>query len=82
MMSFAEKIVRDATGIAGKDVEELKSHGFSDAEIFDITTIVAARCFFSKTLDALGADPDPIYHKLADELKRCLTVGRSFDKMN
>jgi uncharacterized peroxidase-related enzyme len=80
MMSFAEKIVREATCITGKDVDELRSHGFSDAEIFDITTIAAARCFFSKTLDALSADPDPIYHNLEDELKKSLTVGRSFDK--
>ena len=35
MMSFAEKIVLDGTSITEKDVEELKSHGFSDTEIFE-----------------------------------------------
>jgi len=76
MMSFAEKIVGDATSITQADINELQKIGFSDAEIFDITTTATARCFFSKTLDALGAEPDEIYLSLEEELREILTIGR------
>jgi uncharacterized peroxidase-related enzyme len=76
MMVFAEKIVRNATAITQADIEVLRQHGFSDPEIFDITTTATARCFFSKTLDALGAEPDETYLSLEGELRQILTVGR------
>jgi uncharacterized peroxidase-related enzyme len=79
MMAFAEKVAGDATVITQADVDELKQHGFSDAEIFEITTAAAIRCFFSKTLDALGAEPDEIYLDMADDLRQALTVGRSIE---
>jgi uncharacterized peroxidase-related enzyme len=77
MMAFAEQIVRDATSITQADVENLRLHGFSDSEIFDITTTATARCFFSKTLDALGAEPDEVYLDIEEELRQTLTVGRA-----
>ena len=36
----------------------------------------AARCFFSKTLDALGVLPDASFRELAPELREVLVVGR------
>lgn len=39
-----------------EDIDELRRHHFSADEIFDIALAVAARNFFSKTLDALGAE--------------------------
>lgn len=41
-------------------MEGLRAYGFTDAEIFD----AAARCFFSKFLDALRAEPDSAYLEL------------------
>lgn len=76
MMAFAEQVVRDATAITQADVDALRAHGFSDAEVFDITTAAAARCFFSKTLDALGIAPDASYGALEPDLRDALTVGR------
>jgi uncharacterized peroxidase-related enzyme len=76
MMEFADKIVRDATAITEGDVQQLREQGFSDAEIFDIAATATARCFFSKLLDALGAEPDSAYLKLEEELKQQLTLGR------
>lgn len=76
MMSFAEQVARDATAITQNDMDELRDFGFSDAEIFDIAAAAAARCFFSKTLDALGAEPDEMYRQLEDRLRETLTVGR------
>ncbi|MBP6015538.1 MAG: peroxidase-related enzyme [Candidatus Promineofilum sp.] len=76
MMAFAEQIARDATAITQEDVDALREHGFSDPEIFDITATATARCFFSKTLDALGAQADEAYLELEDGLRETLTVGR------
>ena len=76
MMAFAEKVVCDATAINQKDIDNLHQIGFTDAEIFDITTTAAARCFFSKTLDALGTEPDENYMVLGENLRQALTVGR------
>jgi uncharacterized peroxidase-related enzyme len=76
MMEFVDKVVRDAAAITTDDVQQLREHGFSDAEIFDLTAAATARCFFSKLLDALGADPDAAYLQLEDELRQQLTPGR------
>ncbi len=76
MMKFAEHVVRDATSITREEIESLRRHGFTDPEIFDITVTATARCFFSKTLDALGAEPDIVYLYLDKEMRDALTVGR------
>jgi len=41
-----------------------------------VVAAAAARCFFSKTLDALGAQADSAYAELDPELRQVLTVGR------
>ena len=41
-----------------------------------ISTVATARCFFSKTLDALGATADDKYLDLDDSLRQALVVGR------
>ena len=76
MMAFAEKVVRDATTVTQSDIDGLRKHGFTDAEIFDITATATSRSFFSKTLDALGAEPDPAYMELQAPVRIALTVGR------
>lgn len=76
MMAYAEQIALDASAVTENQIQELRDHGFSDAEIFDIATAAAARCFFAKTLDALGAEPDELYWKLEESLRQSLTVGR------
>ena len=76
MMAFVDKLTRDATSVTAADVERLRARGFSDAEIFDIAAAASARCFFSKLLDALGAEADGAYDFLEDRLKELLTPGR------
>ncbi len=80
MMRFASKVVRDATSITREDVGRLKAQGFSDAEIFDITAAASVRCFFSKMLDALGAEPDSAYReRMPPNLAQALAVGRKIE---
>lgn len=80
VMAFAAKVARDATSVAKADVDRLKGFGLSDAEVFDITAAASVRCFFSKMLDALGAEPDHIYsERLEAKIRSVLTVGRKID---
>jgi len=73
---LARRVVEDATSVSTEDVGELRELGLSDAEIFDIAAAAAARCFFSKTLDALGVQPDAKYSELAPDLREALVTGR------
>ena len=79
MLGFVEKVIDDPRGITLEDTEELRSHGFTDAEILDITLAAAARSFFGRVLDALGAEPDQVCLELEEGLRQILTVGRSFE---
>ncbi|HEY6054627.1 MAG TPA: hypothetical protein VIU86_11885 [Gaiellaceae bacterium] len=76
VMDLAEKVVDDATAIYDADLQPLRDLGLSEAEIMDVVLAAAARCFFSKTLDALGVRPDASYAELAPELREALVVGR------
>jgi uncharacterized peroxidase-related enzyme len=76
VMDLAEKIVEDATAVTQADIDRLRSLGMSDADILGVVLAAAARCFFSKVLDAVGAEPDHKYAALEPALRDALTVGR------
>src|SRR5262249_1056584 len=76
VMDFAEKIVDDACAITEADHQTLRDLGLSDKDILDVTLAATARCFFSKTLDALTVLPDAHFAELDDELREVLVVGR------
>jgi uncharacterized peroxidase-related enzyme len=77
IMDLADKVADDATSIQQADIDRLRSVGFSDTDILDVVLAAAARCFFSKTLDALGVQPDAKYAELDPSLRDVLTVGRA-----
>jgi uncharacterized peroxidase-related enzyme len=76
VMELAEQIVDDATSVTEADIERLRMLGLSDGEIFDVVLAAAARCFFSKTLDALGVEPDSAFAELDPAFRDPLVVGR------
>jgi uncharacterized peroxidase-related enzyme len=76
MMNLARKVARDASAVTAGDVAELQKHGFTDEEIFDVVATAAARSFFTKLLDGLGAEADVHYMDMDEALRRSLTVGR------
>jgi len=57
--AFASKVARDASAVEQSDVDDLRGAGLSDDDISNVVYAVAARAFFSKVLDALGARLDP-----------------------
>jgi alkylhydroperoxidase family enzyme len=79
IMAFAERVVADAAAITQADVDELRGHGLTDEEIFDVVLAATIRCFFSKTLDALGVQPDAEFAQLDPSFREALTVGRPIE---
>jgi uncharacterized peroxidase-related enzyme len=76
VMDLAAKVADDATAVTQHDVDRLRELGLPDAEILGVVLAAAARCFFSKTLDGLGALPDHKYEAMEPALRDALTVGR------
>ena len=78
-MELAEKVVDDAGSIEDSDRQRLRDLGVPEAEIMGVILAAAARCFFTKTLDGLGVQPDPEYAGIAPELRAVLVVGRPIE---
>ncbi len=76
IMEFAERVAIDASTITADDIALLRGAGLSDPEILDVALAAGARSFFSKVLDAMGADPDQAFLELEPELRELLVVGR------
>jgi hypothetical protein len=76
VVRFARKVAEEADKITPEDVGELRGLGFSDADVFNVILAAAARCFFSKVLDATGTPPDAALHDLPDQPRAALTMGR------
>jgi alkylhydroperoxidase family enzyme len=76
VMDLAGQVVDDATSVDDADLQRLRDLGLSPEEIMDVILAAAARCFFSKTLDALGVRPDSNYRDLDPALRQALVVGR------
>ena len=80
VMDFAEKIVADATSVTQEDIDRLRELDLTDGEIFEVAATAAARCFYSKLLDALGVQADAVYLDTFDPgLREVLTVGRPIE---
>jgi hypothetical protein len=78
-MDLAEKIADDATSVTEADIERLQKLGLTDGEIVSVVSAAAARCFFSKALDALGVQADPAYESVEPGLREALVVGRPIE---
>jgi alkylhydroperoxidase family enzyme len=76
VMDLADRVVDDAASIGDADLQRLRDLGLAETEIMDVVLAAAARCFFAKTLDALGVRPDASYNELEPELREVLVVGR------
>ncbi len=56
LLSFAEKVARDASQITADDISRLRSVGFSDRAVLDATHIAGFFCYMNRVVQALGAD--------------------------
>ena len=81
VMELAERVVDDATSIEDSDRQRLRDLELSDDEIMGVILAATGRCFFAKTVDALGVLPDASYADAfaPDELD-VLVVGRPIEE--
>ena len=56
LLSFAEKMARDASHITAQDVERIRSAGFSDRAILDAAHVTGFFSYMNRVVQALGAD--------------------------
>lgn len=74
---FAGKVARDAASVEQSDVDALRAAGLSDADISDVVFAAAARSFFTRVLDGLGAQLDPqTADAFSPALLQSMVVGR------
>lgn len=74
---FATKVATDAASVRQEDVDELRAVGLSDTDIADVVYAAAARSFFTKVLDGLGAQLDTRLAETFDPaLYASMVVGR------
>lgn len=79
VVEFAAKVAGDATTVTEGDIQQMRSAGLTDRDILDVALAAAARCFFSKVLDATGTLADSAYNEMEPELRDALTVGRPIE---
>jgi len=79
MMRIAAKVARASSSVTPQDVNELKTHGFSDRDVFDIVVVAAARAFFANLVEGLGAQADAAFLDMDERLRSALTIGRPID---
>jgi uncharacterized peroxidase-related enzyme len=56
LLSFAEKIARDASQITSEDIERIRFAGFSDRAILDAAHVTGFFSYMNRVVQALGAD--------------------------
>ena len=56
LLSFAEKMARDARKITPEDIERIRSAGFSDRAILDAAHVTGFFSYMNRVVQALGAD--------------------------
>jgi uncharacterized peroxidase-related enzyme len=75
---FAAKVAGDAASVEQGDIDRLRAEGLSDADIADIVFAAAARSFFTRVLDALGAQLDvQTADTFPPDVREAMIVGRS-----
>jgi uncharacterized peroxidase-related enzyme len=56
LLSFAEKMARDASHVTSEDIEKVRSAGFSDRAILDAAHVTGFFSYMNRVVQALGAD--------------------------
>ena len=78
MMEFAERLSTNASSMTDADGERLRDLGLSDREIVDVVLAAAARNFYSRAVQSLAIELDPV--ELDEELRDALLAGLAPDR--
>ena len=58
MLTYAVKLTRTPGAMSDDDVEALRTVGFSDRDILDITEVVGYYAYANRIADGLGIEPE------------------------
>ncbi len=56
LLSFGEKVARDASQVTADDVTRLRSAGFSDRAVLDAAHVAGFFSYMNRVVQAVGAD--------------------------
>ena len=73
MLRFAEKLTFTASSVTEADIDDLRSHGFSDVNVFDIVLLTAYRNFMNRVNDGLGVGTDRLVGRFGVDHVRAIT---------
>ena len=73
MLRFAEKLTFTASSVTEPDIDDLRSHGFSDVNVFDIVLLTAYRNFMNRVNDGLGVSTDRLVGRFGADHVRAIT---------
>ena len=72
LLAYADKLTRDAAAVGDTDLEQLRTLGFDDAQLWEATFVVAFFNFVTRMADAFGITPLP-------EWEAAVGLGRTDD---
>ncbi len=64
MLDFAMKVSNHSRGVDEGDIETLKSHGFSEDDVWDIAAITAFFGMSNRLANATGMRPNPEFYSM------------------
>jgi uncharacterized peroxidase-related enzyme len=64
MLDFAVKVTSSSAAIEPADLEAMRGHGFSDAEIWDIGAVAAFFNLSNRMANLAGMRPNPEFHTM------------------
>jgi uncharacterized peroxidase-related enzyme len=68
MLRFAEKLTFTPASVTEDDIRELRNHGFSEVNIFDIVLLTAYRNFMNRVNDGLGVGTERLRGRFGSDL--------------
>lgn len=77
LAAWARKVVADPNGTTAADLDDMRTCGFTEREVFEATTFAAFRLAFSTVNDALGVHPDlQLALSVDPQVRDAVTFGR------
>lgn len=67
LCAFASKLTREQYKMLPKDLDELRSHGFSDRAIHDAAQIIGYFNYITRVADSLGVVPEDFVRAWGEE---------------
>lgn len=72
MLAFAEKLTFAPAQVTEGDIDELRRHGFTDENVFDIVLLTAYRNFMNRVNDGLGVPAGDLQDKFGADHVRAI----------